>query len=455
MLKKFFALIFLITVFLSFDNQIKAMQESDLESTSEKTELQLGILHCEQEICRILSTTDYAIIKDIQQISPSLQVLAASAYLKTLQFPGQELDSLGTDVMSENLKAYCKLCHLIPRISSINHIHKHIASIKQHITYLKSFKQYIHSIITKEDIYSYNKLLHELLYSIDIQDINMEAILSAINAGFKPIIKIVKLAPQIYCEVYTDTFKAIKMVLQVLMQSADVDFSGQNNLTIIWDLMLKEQCTDLLKLLAKNKKLLPPLNHIGRGGNVFFTFLIKCNIDTNLFKSIIDEENICKGKNEEYSWEKFFTMILIPNRSRLDYSIENNIKTTNLKVILELMKRKDLIEKFINGQINRDYTSLMAGAAQFDDGFINEQITEGDTPLMLAAQLGNDEIIQLLINYGADINFSNTEGKRAIDYAIELKDKLVANGLDVDPESLKKVDRCIELLTPKRTCLLQ
>lgn len=48
---------------------------------------------------------------------------------------------------------------------------------------------------------------------------------------------------------------------------------------------------------------------------------------------------------------------------------------------------------------------------------INEQDDQGRTPLMRAAYLGNSQIIQLLTDLGADLNITNVQGKKAIDYA--------------------------------------
>jgi len=68
MFKKDLLLIFLTTVFLSFDNQIKTMQESGTISES-NAEIEQSISHCELEICRILAPTNSEVIKDIQHIS--------------------------------------------------------------------------------------------------------------------------------------------------------------------------------------------------------------------------------------------------------------------------------------------------------------------------------------------------------------------------------------------------
>lgn len=49
---------------------------------------------------------------------------------------------------------------------------------------------------------------------------------------------------------------------------------------------------------------------------------------------------------------------------------------------------------------------------------VNAGITEtGFTPLMGAAQYGNYSVAELLVDYGADINLKDIEGKTAIDYA--------------------------------------
>jgi ankyrin repeat protein len=45
----------------------------------------------------------------------------------------------------------------------------------------------------------------------------------------------------------------------------------------------------------------------------------------------------------------------------------------------------------------------------------------GTTPLHLAAEKGYPEIVQLLINYGADFRKKNAQGKTALEIALEKK----------------------------------
>jgi len=391
MFKKIFPLIFLATVFLSVDNQTRAMQESDLESTSEKTTLQRDIFNCKQEICCMLSE----ILKDSQQICPSLKFLAASEYLKTLKSPVQELDTLGAKIPQELIE-YCKQCYLIP---FINLIHKHLASLER-------FKRRRTRKITKQNFNSYNMLLHQLLLSpyINIRDINIEMILQSFWPAFERCPRNI-------------TVENINVMLKLLMQPlkeypafSEEEIFCLNN---IWKLIRKSEATDLLKLIAKNIKFLPQLNQIlgTRTDETFFKFLIRLN-DIDLFKSIINEE---KNTN----WEELFS------NGRgfdfLDYALE--VKPKMLEVLLELIKEKGLrLDDFINIQDNN----------------------YGKTLLMIAAIDSNDKIIKLLIDHGADTTILDPLGNMALDYAIENRARWPNPARDIK----LKLDRCIELLTP-------
>jgi len=421
MLKKQFSLIFLATVFLLFDNQTKAMQESNVASTLEAT-IQQDVLNCQHDICRILSTVEPETLKSVQQICPSLQSLAATKLLKTLKDHGVNLDSLGANVISEDLKIYCKQCPLIPLIPSINLIHKHIAFLE------KKFKKYGHPNITNENLCLYNTLLHQLICDIDLRDISMEKVLGPIESIFFDA----------FITVATITLEDINLILKLLMHQKDRNFSKEELIWLnkIWHYICKGSLSELLKLLAKNKNLLPQLDYIigvpqfvtfFDRGKTFFMFLVDCHIDINLFKSIINEE-----RNKDYNWERLFSFADDRQRTILHYAVSSFSKDI-LEVILELMKEKKLK---LNGLIN-------------NENYFRE------TPLMIAAEHGDDEIVHLLINSGADINILSTvRNKTALDYATERRKKLMTS-YSIDYERLEKVNRCIELLTPKTICLLQ
>jgi len=318
MFKKGFTLIFLALVFFSFNNQTNAMQES--ESTAE-TEIQ-DVLHCKQEICCMLSE----ILKDSKQVCPSLQFLAASAYLKILKAVGQEIDTLGVDIISKDLKAYCKFCYIIP---SINFIHKHLASIEQ-------LKIYKYLKITDENLDYYNTVLHQLIYNID--------------------------------------------------------------------------------------------NHICDRNfpETFFIFLARFSC-TYLFKDIIDKE-----KSKNYDWHKIFSIENAQGQLLHNAAVNSADNQGIFKIILELMKDKNL--RLVD--------------------FINIQNITGLTPLMCATINGNYKIVKLLIKHGADIYILNLEGKTALEIVIENKEYIQNK-----PKKLERANRCIELLTSKQqtsnNCALQ
>lgn len=41
----------------------------------------------------------------------------------------------------------------------------------------------------------------------------------------------------------------------------------------------------------------------------------------------------------------------------------------------------------------------------------------GDTPLIIAARNGNTEIVEMLLNHGADLTLQNDSGESALDVA--------------------------------------
>lgn len=51
---------------------------------------------------------------------------------------------------------------------------------------------------------------------------------------------------------------------------------------------------------------------------------------------------------------------------------------------------------------------------------INAKTANGDTPLILAARSGYEEIVKLLIDAGADLRHKNAEGRTALDIARSL-----------------------------------
>ena len=77
-------------------------------------------------------------------------------------------------------------------------------------------------------------------------------------------------------------------------------------------------------------------------------------------------------------------------------------------------ERQDLLEAIARGdQATVNRLLVMHVNANFFDN--------GTTPLHLAAEKGYPEIVQLLINYGADFRKKNAEGKTALEIALDKK----------------------------------
>jgi len=401
MLKKQFTLIFLATVFLSFDNQTKAMQES----TTEVFPLQQDIL-CEQEISNILT----------------LKSLAALRFLETLKAKGIDLSTLDPEnkdrenilkIIPEELKAYCHYCQIIPSI-----IDTHINSIKQ-------FKEDENLKITEENLNNYNKLLHILLHNtINIEGINIKLILQSFRSALK------------HYNQNTITLEDINLFLKLLMQPITIKYDSRVSeqeiicLNKIWNFIgRKPHHFILLTLSTKNIKVLPPLHYIidtihNGAKQTFFMFLAHWP-DINSFKIILNKET-----NKNYNWEKLFSMRDSYNETVLHHAV-HGFKKNMLEVILGLINEKSL---------------------RLDD-FINAQNIYGQTPLIKAASIGNYAIVKLLTDHEADINISSKEGKTALDYAIEYRNQInrkIDKNHTLYSEIFKKVEqklnRCIELL---------
>jgi len=384
MFKKNLTLIFLAIVFLSFDNQTKTMQESKSTSAID-AEIEQSILHCEQESRN------------------TLKFLATSKFIEILKAQGYTLskENLQKIALPEDIIEYCLQCSILPLIS------KYIISLEQ----LKECK---HLKITDENLYICKKLLLQLPLYIDIQDINLEEILSAIDDNFKST-----------TEYYNKSQTTINHItledINILLKSISIEyaqFSEQEKISLHKMICnFRRPCTDLFKLLAKTRL----SSHDWEG---FFS--MRDNDGRTILHYAANEE-------KKYNCKSLFN--IRPNRTKLHYA---GGRTNNLEVILELMKEKEL---------------------KLDD-FINIRCHIGMTPLMIAASKGNDESVQLLINHGANINISN-KGKTALYYAIQRKRILLKyrilfkyNENTTDPE-IENIDRCIEVLTPKRTCILQ
>lgn len=276
MLKKQFTLIFLATIFLFFDKQIKAMQEPNLESTS-KNPIKQSILNCKHEPCN------------------TLKFQAASKLIEILKAQEIDINTSNTDALAETLDIPKELIIFCKQCSILSLIHKHIISLEQFekdedIKYMKRFfKAKVCLNINEENLYHYNKLLHELFYNgIDVQNVNVKKMLNKIRRSLKSRIIHSKNATN------SITLEDIIVTLNLIQSSKEhIAFSEPEIICLnnIWKFIWGDKCTDLFMLIVKNKKLLPQLNEIiGPHGETFFMFLIELLNNTDLFESIINEE---------------------------------------------------------------------------------------------------------------------------------------------------------------------
>ena len=77
--------------------------------------------------------------------------------------------------------------------------------------------------------------------------------------------------------------------------------------------------------------------------------------------------------------------------------------------------QRQLYEYCLSGDIGA-LNKLLAGNSSYN---VNAQNTGGTTVLMFAAAQGHDDIVQLLLNLGANQNLQDNQGKTALMMAID------------------------------------
>ncbi|KAF2498691.1 ankyrin, partial [Lophium mytilinum] len=70
-------------------------------------------------------------------------------------------------------------------------------------------------------------------------------------------------------------------------------------------------------------------------------------------------------------------------------------------------------------------------------GVLNAQTMKGSTPMMLAAEQGNQEVVECLLREGARLDIASRDGKNVLDYASHagyttIADLLIRNGAQVN-----------------------
>ncbi|MBP9780036.1 ankyrin repeat domain-containing protein [Candidatus Gracilibacteria bacterium] len=130
------------------------------------------------------------------------------------------------------------------------------------------------------------------------------------------------------------------------------------------------------------------------------------------------QEIFYKLNNSEINDKKWQTAILYSNKEILEFLIQNgaDINTkddggwTSLMIAsfnFELDKVELLLEKGV--KVNE--------IEQFGQTALILCLVQGELGLSKEDEIKTDKIIQLLIEYGADINIKDTHGKTALDYA--------------------------------------
>jgi len=64
---------------------------------------------------------------------------------------------------------------------------------------------------------------------------------------------------------------------------------------------------------------------------------------------------------------------------------------------------------------------IFSGSAIAHFNYIGDSIVGGDTPLIDAAYKGKNDILEFLLNSGADVNFKNKAGLSALDMARKIE----------------------------------
>jgi len=403
MLKKFFSFAFAVITFL-YVSQPKAMENPETQ-------------------------TQIAETKQTEIKSPNtLMYLAALAVNKYKNNKNLDLNCLPLD-----LKEYYKNVMITENCKYLN--------LKQFITQYGIFR------ITKKNLNQYN----ELIYQLDCMNVNIRPILSAINdimcIDMSRIRKFLNAPPSLQCLEARNrcmTLEHINILLTILIKHKKSmihdEILSKKEIPYLRRLIYLAFCSKkrpkLQKLLIMNN-LFPPLDYI-MGNNESFLMYLATNAKWKFFKQIINKE---KNKDNDY-WAKLFSIKSYKTGFNILHTIvHNDIDPAIYLIISQLMKEKGLLNQFINIKSSKKYPP-------FD-------IPE--TPLMIAAKLGNYSILKFLLDDGANKNDKNNDGLTALDYAemesANLQEKIAFyESLDLPSENTlslekkRKLDICIRFL---------
>jgi hypothetical protein len=229
---------------------------------------------------------------------------------------------------------------------------------------------------------------------------------------------------------------------------------------------LKKQHTTLIKYLINNcnNKIFEYKNY----GNLemFFNYLLELN-DLNLIKKIAIKKNFkldydikllknTSSINEENRYLFFST--LYKNYDYLSISvcnmIEDEIDFKDDNSILSKIDEYSVMTKFLDDNayyliyllIKKNKTAhieyLLSKSANIN---LNNRI-DGITPLIYACYRKSYRVVELLLNYGVDVNYSDINGNIALEYACNLENLKICKLL-IEKGCLLKDDsnnQCIE-----------
>jgi len=276
-----------------------------------------------------------------------------------------------------------------------------------HLTYFQECKSLK---FTDKNLEKYQGLLHKLLH----MGVNLRPIISAFNNGYFSWIGI-RRNKGVYIPLkYINSFLSL-LIYRINNDNVALEKIASKKKMDILGKMILYIGSDLVKILV-NYNLLPPLDH-KIFDNSLLGILIRLEINIDLLKSIINKE-----RNKDY-FKKLLRMRclgLFDNALNSDHKI--------FAIILELMREK--------GVLNQD---IIDGLHRRDSRLYKL------TPLMIAACAGRYEILELLINYGADVNAINNNGETALSIA-EDERKFHKESLFGQAEKIVKYDKCIALL---------